>query len=102
MRQRTIRRAAQAGITVETRARFGFTAAPESTDDPRMRRITEAVDPATTTALLAAYQAGADEQQLRAILAAGLGQAYFRDHGHRAQGLDVAINAIDYIDLDLT
>jgi hypothetical protein len=67
-----------------------------------MRRLTEAIDPATAAALFAAYQAGADEQQLRQILAQGLGHAYFRDRGRRAQGLDVEINAIDYIDLDLT
>jgi hypothetical protein len=102
VRQRAIRQAAQRGVVVETRAQFGFTAAAGSTDDPRMRRITEAIDPATTAALLAAYQAGADEAQLRGILAQGLGHAYFRDRGRRAQGLDVAITSIDYVDVELS
>lgn len=102
VRQRAIRRAGQTGITVETRAQFGFRAAAGSTDDPRMRRITEHIDAWTTRALLAAYQAGENEDRLREILSEGLGHAYFRDRGRRAQGLDVEINAIDYIDLDLT
>ncbi|MFF7234491.1 telomere-protecting terminal protein Tpg [Streptomyces sioyaensis] len=34
-------RSARTGIVVETRARFGFTAAPGTTDDGRIRRITE-------------------------------------------------------------
>ncbi|MGK5532078.1 telomere-protecting terminal protein Tpg [Streptomyces sp. URMC 129] len=102
IRARAIRQAAQAGITVETRARFGFTAAAGSTDDPRLRRITEQLDPADTARLLAAHQAGADEQQLRQILGQGLGHAYFQDRGHRAQGLDVTVTDIDYLDVELS
>ncbi|MGK5534254.1 telomere-protecting terminal protein Tpg [Streptomyces sp. URMC 129] len=101
VRQRVIRRAAETGITVETRARFGFTAAPGSTDDPRLRRVTEALPAETARRLLASHQAGAAEGQLRDILAEGLGQAYFRDHGRRAHGLDVAITDIDYLDIEL-
>jgi len=102
VRQRAIRRAAQTGIVVETRAQFGFTAAAGSTDDPRMRRLTEAIDPPTAAALFAAYTAGASEAQLRRILADGLGHAYFRDRGRRAAGLDVEINTIDYLDIELS
>jgi transcriptional regulator with XRE-family HTH domain len=101
VRQRAIRRAAAAGITVETRARFGFTAAAGSTDDPRLRRLTEQLPPDVAAQLLAAHTAGAGEQQLRQILGQGLGHAYFRDRGSRAQGLDVDINDIDYLDIDL-
>ncbi|WP_326600363.1 telomere-protecting terminal protein Tpg [Streptomyces sp. NBC_01803] len=101
VRQRAIRRAAETGITVETRARFGFTAAPGSTDAPRIRRVTEALPAETAARLLASYHAGADEGRLRDILAQGLGQAYFRDHGRRAAGLDVAIQDIDYLDIEL-
>ncbi|RKN44993.1 telomere-protecting terminal protein Tpg [Streptomyces hoynatensis] len=101
LRARAIRRAARLGITVETRARFGFTAAPGSTDDPRLRRVTELLEPAASGHLLAAYQGGAEEGELRRILGEGLGFSYFRDHGRRAQGLDVEITDIDYLDLDL-
>ena len=102
VRRRTIRRAAQAGITVETRARFGFTAAAGSTDDPRMRRITEQLPPDVTAQLLAAHQAGASEAQLQQILAAGLGHVYFQDRGRRAHDLEVEIADIDYLDVDLS
>lgn len=101
LRQRAIRDAARRGLVVETRAQFGFTAAAGSTDDPRMRRITEALAPDTAAALLGLHQAGADEQQLRQTLAAGLGHAYFRAHGTRADGLEVEIGAIDYLDIAL-
>ncbi|GAB2891387.1 telomere-protecting terminal protein Tpg [Streptomyces mayteni] len=101
IRQRAIRRATQAGIAVETRARFGFTAAPGSTDDPRLRRVTETIEPNTAGALLAAHQAGADETELRQLLGQGLGFAYFQDRGRRAQGLDVEVTDIDYLDIGL-
>lgn len=101
IRQRAIQRAAQAGITIETRARFGFTAAPGSTDDPRLRRITEQLPPATTAQLLAAHTAGADEDILAALLGPGLGYAYFQDRGRRAAGLEVEIRDIDYLDVEL-
>lgn len=101
VRQRAIRQATRTGITVETRAQFGFTAPAGSTDDPRMRRLTQALTPTDTATLLGAYQAGASEHQLRQHLAQGLGQAYFRDGGRRAQGLEVAVTDVDYLDIDL-
>ena len=87
------------GITVETRARFGFTAAPGSTDDPRLRRITEHLPPAYAQQLFDAHASGATEQQLAAIVAQGLQEMYFKDRGRRAQGLVVDLNTIDYLDL---
>ncbi|GAB2885397.1 telomere-protecting terminal protein Tpg [Streptomyces mayteni] len=101
VRQRALRRAARAGVAVETRARFGFTAAPGSTDDPRLRRVTQQLPPDVAARLLAAHQAGAPEDELRRILGQGLGHAYFQDFGRRAQGLDVEITDVDYLDLDL-
>lgn len=101
LRARAIKKASAAGIVVETRARFGYTAAGGSTDDPRMRRITEQLPPTTAAQLLAAHQQGADEQQLAQILAQGLGFAYFRDRGRRADGLDVELSDIDYCELSL-
>ncbi|WP_225850201.1 XRE family transcriptional regulator [Streptomyces sp. HPF1205] len=101
VRQRAKKRAATAtGIVIETRARFGFTAAPGSTDDARMRRITQHLPPAYAARLFDAQTAGATEQQLQAIAAEGLQEIYFKDRGRRAQGLEVEFTDIDYIELD--
>ncbi|MDT0382440.1 XRE family transcriptional regulator [Streptomyces sp. DSM 42041] len=100
VRARARRRAVTTtGITVETRARFGFTAAPGSTDDPRLRRITQTLPPAYAARLFDARQAGATERQLQAIVAQGLGEQYFRDGGRRADGLEVELQDVDYLDL---
>jgi DNA-binding transcriptional regulator YiaG len=52
--------------------------------------------------ILAQHTAGATEEQLHATLAARLGHAYFQDRGRRAQGLDVTVNDIDYLDVDVS
>jgi transcriptional regulator with XRE-family HTH domain len=102
VRQRAIQRAARTeGITVETRARFGFTAAPGTTDDPRMRRITQHLPPAYARRLFDARAAGAEESELRGIVALGLGEQYFRDGGRRAAGLEVELHDIDYVEFEL-
>jgi transcriptional regulator with XRE-family HTH domain len=88
------------GIVIETRARFGFTAAPGSTDDGRIRRITQHLPPTYAARLFDAQAAGATEQQLRNIAAEGLQEIYFKDRGRRAQGLEVEFTDIDYIELD--
>ncbi|SHN26714.1 hypothetical protein SAMN05216499_13049 [Actinacidiphila paucisporea] len=49
------------GIVIETRARFGFTAAPGSTDDGRMRRITQHLPPTYAARLFDAQAAGVPE-----------------------------------------
>ncbi|WP_405594177.1 telomere-protecting terminal protein Tpg [Streptomyces sp. NBC_01092] len=93
--------AATGGVTVETRARFGYTAPVGSTDDGRFRRLTVHLPPAYAQRLFAAREAGAGDQEMRQIVADGLREIYFQDGGARALGLsDVAINDIDYIDLD--
>jgi transcriptional regulator with XRE-family HTH domain len=102
LRAAAVKKAARSGVVVETRAQFGFTAAPGSTDDPRMRRLTEQLPPDTAGRLLAAHTAGASEAELQRLLGQGLGHAYFQDRGRRAQGLAVTINHIDYLDVDLT
>jgi transcriptional regulator with XRE-family HTH domain len=102
VRQRAKKQAATAtGIVIETRARFGFTAAPGSTDDARMRRITQHLPPAYAARLFDAQAAGATEQQLRRIAAEGLQEIYFKDRGRRAQGLEVEFTDIDYVELDI-
>ncbi|WP_331739909.1 XRE family transcriptional regulator (plasmid) [Streptomyces sp. NBC_00015] len=93
--------ATSGGITVETRARFGYTAPVGTTDDGRFRRLTVHLPPAYAQRLFDARDAGASDQQMRGIIAEGFKDIYFQDGGGRAMGLsDVEINDIDYLDLD--
>jgi DNA-binding transcriptional regulator YdaS (Cro superfamily) len=93
--------AATGGITVETRARFGYTAAVGTTDDGRFRRLTVHLPAVYAQRLFDARDTGASDQDLRGIIAEGFKEVYFQDGGGRAMGLsDVEINDIDYLDLD--
>lgn len=101
VRDRAKKRAASSGgIVIETRARFGFTAAPGSTDDSRVRRITQHLPPAYAARLFDAQARGAGETELRAIAAEGLQEQYFKDGGRRAPDLAVEFTDIDYVELD--
>jgi hypothetical protein len=93
--------AATGGIVIETRARFGYTAAPGSTDDARMRRLTQALPPEYAARLFAAHQRGASERDLQKIAAEGLQEVYFKDGGRRANDLTVEFTDIDYIEFGL-
>ncbi|WP_053668964.1 telomere-protecting terminal protein Tpg [Streptomyces sp. NRRL B-1140] len=100
-RRRRKEAASTGGITVETRARFGYTAPIGTTDDGRFRRLTVHLPPAYAQQLFDAREAGAGDRQLRQIIADGFREIYFQDGGARALGLsDVSLNDIDYIDLD--
>jgi DNA-binding transcriptional regulator YdaS (Cro superfamily) len=93
--------AASGGITVETRARFGYESSAGSTDDGRFRRLTVKLPAAYAQRLFDARDTGASDQEMRGIIAEGFKEVYFQDGGGRAMGLsDVAINDIDYLDLD--
>ncbi|MFE9258448.1 telomere-protecting terminal protein Tpg [Streptomyces tsukubensis] len=93
--------ATSGGITVETRARFGYTAPVGTTDDGRFRRLTIHLPPAYAQRLFDARNTGASDQQMRGIIAEGFKEIYFQDGGGRATGLsDVTLNDIDYLDLD--
>ncbi|GKQ38510.1 telomere-protecting terminal protein Tpg [Streptomyces sp. A012304] len=93
--------ATSTGITVETRARFGYTAPVGTTDDGRFRSLTVHLPPQYAQRLFDARDAGATDQQMRGIIAEGFKEVYFQDGGARAMGLsDVEINDIDYLDLD--
>ncbi|MEV6735226.1 XRE family transcriptional regulator [Streptomyces sp. NPDC051364] len=92
--------AKRTGLVIETRALFGFTAAPGTTDDGRMRRITQHVPPLYAGRLFAAQEAGATEADLRQITAEALQESYFKDSGRRASDLIVALTDIDYLDLE--
>ncbi|MHC0433515.1 telomere-protecting terminal protein Tpg [Streptomyces sp. O3] len=102
VRKRRQREAATtSGITVETRARFGYTAPIGTTDDGRFRRLTVHLPPEYARRLFDAQAAGASDQHLRGIIADGFRTVYFQDDGSRALGLsDVSLNDIDYLDLD--
>ncbi|MFF4249361.1 telomere-protecting terminal protein Tpg [Streptomyces sp. NPDC001822] len=79
--------AASGGITVETRARFGYSAAVGTTDDGRFRRLTVHLPPAYAQRLFDARNTGASDQQMRTIIAEGFKEVYFQDGGSRAMGL---------------
>ncbi|WP_330343084.1 telomere-protecting terminal protein Tpg [Streptomyces sp. NBC_00557] len=102
VRARAKQRAATTdGLVFTTRARFGFTAAPGTTDDARIRDITQALPPRWAERLFQARDAGATEDQLLQIAAEGLGEMYFRADNTRAQGLDVQFTDVDQIDISL-
>jgi hypothetical protein len=86
------------GIMIDVRARFGYTAAPGSTDDARVRHLTLALPPDHAARLFQAQEAGLTEDQLRQIAAEALGEVYFRDNGRRAHGLEVELT--DLLDLE--
>lgn len=89
------------GVTVETRARFGYTAPIGTTDDGRFRRLTVHLPPEYAQRLFDAREEGASDQRMRDIVAEGFKEVYFQDGGNRAMDLSkVALNDIDYLDLD--
>ncbi|MBO8191597.1 XRE family transcriptional regulator [Streptomyces oryzae] len=79
------------GIMIDVQARFGYTAAPGSTDDARVRHLTLALPPHHAARLLQAREAGLTDDQLRQIAAEALGEVYFRDTGRRAHSLEVEL-----------
>ncbi|MBP5873079.1 telomere-protecting terminal protein Tpg [Streptomyces scabiei] len=89
--------ATTSGIMIDVQARFGYTAAPGSTDQARVRHLTLALPPHHAARLLQAQEAGVDEDDLRQVAAEALGEIYFRDNGRRAHGLEVELN--DIVDL---
>ncbi|MFF9979065.1 telomere-protecting terminal protein Tpg [Streptomyces erythrochromogenes] len=91
--------ATSTGITVETRARFGYTAPVGTTDDGRVRRLTVHLPAAYAQRLFDARAQGADDRELRTIVAEGLQEIYFKDGGTRADELRVEFTDIDYFDV---
>ncbi|MFI8326333.1 telomere-protecting terminal protein Tpg [Streptomyces sp. NPDC085529] len=95
------RAATMTGLVVSTRARFGFEAAAGTTDDARIRDITQALPPEYADQLFSAREQGAGENQLRQIAAEGLARMYFRANNTRAHGLDVEFTDVERLDIDL-
>ncbi|WP_060178623.1 telomere-protecting terminal protein Tpg [Streptomyces sp. IMTB 1903] len=91
--------ATSTGITVETRARFGYTAPVGTTDDGRVRRLTVHLPATYAQRLFDARVRGADDRELRGIVAEGLQEVYFKDGGTRADQLRVEFTDIDYFDV---
>ena len=89
------------GLVVSTRARFGFTAAAGTTDDARIRDVTQALPPEFADQLFTAREQGATEQQLQQIAADGLAQMYFRANNSRAHGLGVEFTDVERLDIEL-
>jgi hypothetical protein len=89
------------GFVFHTRARFGFASPGGSSDDPRVRRITQFLPGEVARELFAAREAGAGEQQQMVILARALGHAYFRDAGRRSHGLHIAFSDIEFADFSI-
>lgn len=93
--------ASTGGLVVSTRARFGFTAAPGTTDDARIRDITQALPPEYAAQLFTAREQGATEHQLQQIAADGLARMYFRADNSRAHGLGVEFTDVEHIEIEL-
>ncbi|MEV8603169.1 XRE family transcriptional regulator [Streptomyces griseoviridis] len=99
VRQRA--RAEADGFVIHTRARFGFAAPAGSSDDPRVRWITQYLPGEVARELFAARDAAAGEQQQMVILARALGHAYFRDGGRRGHGLHIAFTDVEFADFSI-
>ncbi len=93
--------ATSTGIVIDTRARFGYTAAPGTTDDARLRHLTVALPPTYAARLFEARDQGADDRQLQNIAAEGLQEIYFKEGGRRAAGLLVEYTDLEHIEFDL-
>lgn len=95
------RAASTDGLVVSTRARSGFTAAPGTTDDARIRDITQARPPRWADRLFTAREQGANERQLQRIAAEGLAEIDFRNNNTRAHGLGVEFTDVEHIEIGL-
>ncbi|SEQ96926.1 hypothetical protein SAMN05216481_12259 [Streptomyces radiopugnans] len=62
---------------MESRTRFGFTTTPGTSDDGRMRWITQHLPPAYAACLFDAQAASATDTQLQAVAAEGLQEVHF-------------------------
>lgn len=91
VRQRQQKKARESGFVVHAKAKFGFTSAAGSTDDPRMRNITQHL-PADVARQVLAARSEAERQD---IIQDGLGQYYFETN------MDVEFTDIQFIDFDI-
>ncbi len=93
--------ASTSGLVVSTRAPFGFEAAGGTTDDARIRDITQALPPEYADKLFSARERGQSEGQFRQIAADGLARMYFRANNSRVHGLGVEFTDVELLDIEL-
>ncbi|MGW4694061.1 telomere-protecting terminal protein Tpg [Kitasatospora cineracea] len=101
VRARVRRRAEEQGFMLHIQARFGYSAAGGSTDDPRERLITQHLPGSVARELYAARDAGAAESEQQRILAGALQEHYFKDRGRRAESLTAEINDLGWLELEV-
>ncbi|MGY0071691.1 hypothetical protein ACWZEH_34085 (plasmid) [Streptomyces sp. QTS137] len=70
-------------------------------DDAQIRHLTLALPSYHAARLFDAQDAGAGEQQLRALAGEALGEVYFRGGGRRATGLEIQFTDVKRIGFDL-
>ncbi|MEV6590779.1 hypothetical protein [Streptomyces acidicola] len=82
-------------------ARFGFAAPVGSSDDPRVRWITQCLPGEVARELFATRDADTGEQHQIVILARALGHSCFRDGVRRAHGLHIAFTDVEFADFSI-
>ncbi|WUL20359.1 hypothetical protein OHA88_43820 [Streptomyces sp. NBC_00353] len=82
---------------VHFRAWFGFTGAAGSSDDGRMRHISEHLPTAYAARLFQARYRNGDEHELRTIVGDAVGEAYFKVSPTGGLHM-VQLTDIDYIE----
>ncbi|MFD6783828.1 telomere-protecting terminal protein Tpg [Streptomyces diastaticus] len=99
IRKRHRDRAAAGGITVVTRASIGYDAPGGSTDESRVRRLRVHLPADYARRVFDARDTGQGDQRIAEIVTEGIQEEYFKDGGRRANGLEITINNIDYLDV---
>lgn len=86
------------GFVISCRAYFGF--GPDGTsDEGRVRDLTVAVSPSHARSILAAQESGATDEDLHALVAEAIADAYFRQGGGRRAGLEVKFADLEWLDI---
>jgi transcriptional regulator with XRE-family HTH domain len=101
VKDRTRKAAEKNGFVLHVQAQFGYQSAAGSTDDPRMRTITQKFPGDVARRLYAAIDAGASQAQQEQLLAGALQEHYFKDGGRRASGLVAEINGMNWADFEV-
>ncbi|MGW4806452.1 telomere-protecting terminal protein Tpg [Kitasatospora sp. NPDC004272] len=99
VRTQARRRAAHAGMTITTRATFGFDAGAGTSDSGHPRLITQRISGAHAAALIAAREAGATDDHLTELVGEALADSYFRTPGTGTANLQVSLTDVQFIDL---
>ncbi|MFJ3861651.1 telomere-protecting terminal protein Tpg [Streptomyces sp. NPDC090085] len=103
VRAKARKKAASAdGLILTTRARFGFKAAGDTSDDARIRDLPpRPCLRAPRSGSSRHDEAGDTESGLLKIAAEGLAEVYFRAANSRAHGLGVEFTDVERLDIDL-